>query len=290
MGTLRAGAVAVVVLVSTAVAVSPARAQAVRTPVQLTAVASAGAVAGEFWDTATLSGGRDLTGTVTFTLFGPNDDTCSRAPVSTSVRPVSGVGTGPVTVSSDRVVVTAPGVYHFVASYSGDAVHAPAATACLDPNQAVGFGSSSFAFSAQASPATTPVGGSISDAATITTDGRPTGTITFSLFGPDAPACTGAPLFTSVTPVDGNGTYRSGTYTPLRPGAYRWVAAYSGGSGEPSGATACQDPAQHAEVTPATWYPGPCAVLRTLGQTLGVVLGPRVSGLLDGALAGAVCG
>src|SRR4051794_29175695 len=59
-------------------------------PLVLTTTASAGAAAGEVFATATLAGGDDPTGTVTFRLFGPGDDTCGRAPVFTSIAPVTG--------------------------------------------------------------------------------------------------------------------------------------------------------------------------------------------------------
>jgi len=56
----------------------------------------------------------------------------------------------------------------------------------------------------------------------------PTGTITFQLFGPNNDTCNGAPIFTSTVPVNGNGNYISGSFAPTTPGAYYWVASYSG--------------------------------------------------------------
>ena len=56
----------------------------------------------------------------------------------------------------------------------------------------------------------------------------PAGTITFQLFGPNDNTCSGAPIFTSTIPVNGNGNYISGSFTPTTPGAYNWVVTYSG--------------------------------------------------------------
>lgn len=286
--TSKAAAVALLVVASLITTAGAAQAQSARRPVSLTAIAFAGTRAGEVHDTATISGATNPTGTVTFMLFGPNDDTCSRPPVFTDVQPVMGAGTAPATVASGHTILPVQGVYHFVASYSGDAVHAPAGpTACGDPDQAVGFGSSSFAFSAEASPGA-PVGGTISDVATLATSSNPTGTITFSLFGPDALSCSGTPVFTSVTPVTGNGIYRSAGYRPTRSGSYRWLATYSGDTDDPQAITACDDPRQRVEVAPSTaacvgLTPGRTAFdqLRTFQDALAPYLarrGPIASG------------
>lgn len=291
------GVLVVLSLVATA---GPAWSQVGRTPVQLSAVAYAGPGGGEFFDTATLSGGTNLAGTVTFQLFGPDDHACAGPPVFTSARPVAGVGTDPVTVESDHVLLPVQGVYHFVAAYSGDALHLPAGpTDCLDPNQAVGFASSFFAFSAEASPATT-VGGTVSDRATITTSSEPTGTMTFRLYGPEAAGCTGMPVFTWTMPVDGNGTYSSGGYTPTRPGIWQWVATYSGDADDPGAESSCGDPSQQVEVSPApaaaTPPSYPCAVLaqqravldgqlQALRQSLAASLDPATAALVGDALS-----
>jgi hypothetical protein len=107
-------------------------------------------------DTATLTGtanqpgtpvinpttaGGPADGTITFTLFGPSDTGCgpqvtdNGQPV-TRTASVSGDGTyGPVSFTP-----TAPGEYHWVASYDGDLPNTNGAThnaACNDPNEDV---------------------------------------------------------------------------------------------------------------------------------------------------------
>lgn len=74
------------------------------------------------------------------------------------------------------------------------------------------------------------VGGAISDTATLSGGTAPTGTITFNLYGPSDATCTGAPVFTSIVPVSGNGNYSSASFTSAALGTYRWIANYSGDS------------------------------------------------------------
>lgn len=102
-----------------------------------------------------------------------------------------------------------------------------------------------------ASP-TVPVGNQVTDTATLAGGNNPSGTITFSLFGPDNPTCAPAAAFTSPVTVTGNGVYTSAAFTPMTPGVYRWVASYSGDANNNSVSTACGDPAEDVTVTPAT--------------------------------------
>ena len=49
----------------------------------------------------------------------------------------------------------------------------------------------------QASPSGFPAGGQIYDSVNLGGGVNPTGTLTFTLFGPDNPTCAGPPLFTT---------------------------------------------------------------------------------------------
>jgi hypothetical protein len=93
----------------------------------------------------------------------------------------------------------------------------------------------------QASPSVT-VGGAISDGATLAGGMRPTGSITFTLFGPDDATCTGAVAFSSNKTVSGYSAYASDPFTAQAVGVYRWVASYSGDANNTSTTTACNDP------------------------------------------------
>ncbi|MDQ6837264.1 MAG: hypothetical protein M3137_02690, partial [Actinomycetota bacterium] len=71
----------------------------------------------------------------TFNLFGPNDATCTGPAVFTSTVTVDGSGSYN---SGSFTAVAQPGIYRFVASYSGDANNAAVGpTACADPAESV---------------------------------------------------------------------------------------------------------------------------------------------------------
>jgi hypothetical protein len=103
-------------------------------PSLATQVDDADAVVGdELADSALLSGGADPGGTLTFDLYGPDDDDCSGPALASSTHPVAGPGT----YRSAPTAAPAPGAYRFVARYSGDADNAAVSGACSDPNETV---------------------------------------------------------------------------------------------------------------------------------------------------------
>jgi WD40 repeat protein len=98
---------------------------------------------------------------------------------------------------------------------------------------------------------TMPVGGSISDTATLSNAATPTGTITFKVYGPDNATCGGTAVFTSTAPVSPGGTSTSSSYTTAVPGTYRFVASYSGDEQNIPIAGACGDRGESVIVSPA---------------------------------------
>ena len=73
----------------------------------------------------------------------------------------------------------------------------------------------------------------------------PTGTVTFTLFGPNDATCAGPPIFTSATRPLAGGPPRHrhlGPFTPTAPGTYRWIAAYSGDANYPPVTSRLQRP------------------------------------------------
>jgi hypothetical protein len=104
------------------------------------------------------------------------------------------------------------------------------------------------AITTQASPDIT-LGGTIYDTATLTGGVNSTGTITFSLYGPDDATCGGGAIFTSPVAVNGNGSYNSATFTPSAPGTYRWIATYSGDANNSAATGACNDPNESVVVS-----------------------------------------
>lgn len=93
------------------------------------------ALGGQLADTAKLTGLVGTPGgTVDFRLYGPDDATCSGAPVFESLgKPVAADGTA----VSDPFTPTASGTYRWRAAYSGDASHEPATGNCNDANENV---------------------------------------------------------------------------------------------------------------------------------------------------------
>jgi hypothetical protein len=77
-------------------------------------------------DSATVTGGFNPTGTVTFNLFGPSDPTCSGTPAYTQTVGLSGGSAS----TSPGFVTNAAGTWNWTASYSGDANNSPATSGC----------------------------------------------------------------------------------------------------------------------------------------------------------------
>jgi uncharacterized repeat protein (TIGR01451 family) len=82
---------------------------------------------------ATLAGGAVVTGSITLTLYGPGDTSCTHA-LSSTTATVSGNGI----YGSHPFTTATPGIYRWVASYSGDALNAPVGpTACAAPGSTI---------------------------------------------------------------------------------------------------------------------------------------------------------
>jgi Ca2+-binding RTX toxin-like protein len=94
--------------------------------------------AGTLSDSATVTGLVNPipgAGTVTFTLYGPNDPVCATAILTRSNRPMTLIaGTGSAD-SGSGFTPTAPGTYRWRAIYSGDANNTAVSSACNAPNE-----------------------------------------------------------------------------------------------------------------------------------------------------------
>jgi len=189
-----------------------------------------------------------LPATITFKLFGPDDSGCARPPVFTSIVPVTNGNADYTSVPFTPVVA---GVYRFVATYSGNADNQPAQSPCLDVREVVMVGQATPAITTSAAPASFTVGGAAVDTATLQSGSNPTGTITFTSFGPGDTTCTGAAAFTATVAVNGDGSYPSPPFTPTSTGAYRFIAAYSGDANNAAASTACNDAGEQVVAQPA---------------------------------------
>lgn len=113
-------------------AVTPPKVQPTITGTAVPASAEVGTV---LKDRAVLSGvTTTATGTITYTIYGPDDSSCSQVAGSATAAVTAGTTTYEPTTG---VVLNTAGTYRWVARYSGDGRNAGAATGCADAAQVV---------------------------------------------------------------------------------------------------------------------------------------------------------
>jgi hypothetical protein len=201
-------------------------------------------------DTATVSGGFNPTGTITFNLYGPSASAnCTTAAVDTETATVSGNGsyTTPAGFAPSQA-----GTYWWTASYGGDTNNNAAASGCGAESVTVSPPVASPSLASFSSPGG-PIGSTtVTDKATLSGGTAPTGTITFKLYGPSATAnCATTPVFNQMVTVSGNGNYVSPAFTPSQAGTYYWTASYSGDTGNNPAVTGCaSDPVTIGQLSP----------------------------------------
>jgi 6-phosphogluconolactonase (cycloisomerase 2 family) len=105
------------------------------------------------------------------------------------------------------------------------------------------------ALSTQAS-APVAVGSQISDTAVLSGGTTPSGTITFSLYGPGDTGCATV-LATSTLTVTGDGTYQATPVAATQTGTYQWVASYSGDGANPPITGTCNTTGESVTVSAA---------------------------------------
>jgi uncharacterized repeat protein (TIGR01451 family) len=237
-------------------------------------------------DSATLSGATsDAGGTIVFKAYGPADDNCNGTVAFTSAAfPVSGNGSyGPASFTPDTA-----GVYHWIATYSGDAKNAASHGDCGDAGENDTVGKLHPTVITVASAAVV-VGGQIHDTATLAGAHEPTsGSITFNLYGPDDATCGGPVAFTSTIAVTGNGDYASGNFTTTKAGTYRWIANYGGDANNTATANDCNEANESVIVNKAAPSISTSLVSGQLtGANISVALGASVhdTSTLTGATA-----
>jgi hypothetical protein len=179
-------------------------------------------------DTATLTGATtDAGGTITFRLY--SDDACT-VEINTGLTPVAVNGNGDY--NSGNYTPTSTGTYYWIASYSGDPSNSPSAGECGDE------GESSVVSKLQPTISTAQTIRP-QDSVTIT-GSNPTGSVTFELFGPADPNCTGTPAYSETVALVGGAAATSNTtfdVTSATAATYKWEVSYSGDT-KHEGATA----------------------------------------------------
>jgi hypothetical protein len=213
-------------------------------PTLVTNATSAILGGGTIQDSATLSGGSNPTGTITWNLYGPGDTSCSTSIQTYINNTVNGDGT----YLSPSYTPTKAGTYRWIASYSGDANNNSVSGACNDQNEQSTVNPANPTLTTNAVSAS--LGQPIHDVAHLTGGDNPTGTISWNVYASSDLGCTtplnGSAL--SVT-VNGDGDYASPNFTPTAVGSYQWVATYSGDANNVSVSTTCGDPNEVSRVT-----------------------------------------
>jgi hypothetical protein len=194
-------------------------------------------------DVAMLFGGDDPTGTVTFDLYSSATTQDSSTLLFTDTEPVTGV-----TTSSGFYTATATGTDYWVATYNGDANNISVVSGSSDAPVVVAKASPLISSSQQ--PASTTVGSSIADKATVKGGYSPSGTVTFNLYSSSTTQDSSTLLFSDSESLSG-GVATSANYKTTAAGTDYWVATYNGDANNSSvGSSASGEPVTVAQASP----------------------------------------
>ncbi|MEP6632489.1 MAG: hemagglutinin [Lapillicoccus sp.] len=167
------------------------------------------------------TGGAAAGGTITFTLYGPND--CTTVAYTSPAVTVSGNGT--YNTPAPQFVPTSAGTYHWVAVYSGSLPNTNAAThnsACTDTNEDV-------TVTSVPSSMTTAQKWVPNDSATVsaTAGGAMVGTVSFTLYPTNN--CSGTAVYSTTANVSGASpqTVNTANTTAITAsGSFSWKVSY----------------------------------------------------------------
>jgi hypothetical protein len=96
------------------------------------------------------------------------------------------------------------------------------------------------------------IGGQVRDTPTLSGGNAPTGELVVRLFRPGDDDCSGPAAFGDRITVSGNGSYRSGLFTPKQVGIFHWTAHYSGDARNQTASSSCGDRHEAVWVQKAT--------------------------------------
>ena len=193
---------------------------------------SSASVGATLSDTATLSGGYNPTGNVTFKLYAPSDASCSGTPAYT-------VTDGTVPYSADPGFVSnAAGTWHWTADYAGDTNNNPASSGCSAEPVTVSKYSPSISTTLSASSVN--VGTAVHDSSTlIGASSNAGGTVTYTVYTNDT--CSAGAQSAGTKTVTNGAVPDSDPITFSTAGDYYWQAAYSGDAANNSATSQCTD-------------------------------------------------
>ncbi len=162
-------------------------------------------------DLATVTGGMNPTGTVTFKLY--NNSSASGTPLFTDTETLSGG-----TATSSGYTATATGTDFWVATYNGDSKNSSVTSGTA--SEPVTITKITPAIDTTQQPANANVGDTISDLATVTGGFNPTGTVTFNLYNNSS--ASGTPLLTDTETLSGGAPPPTVTPPPRRAPTSGW--------------------------------------------------------------------
>ncbi len=205
----------------------------------MTTLISAGSwvIPASFSDTATINGGDNPGGTVTFNVYSGSDSTaCTGAVIATSTNSVvSG------TTVTDYFGALGLGNYEVQAVYSGDTNNAGTTSPCGSEPGTVTQATPSIGTVLSPVDGNVVVGGSFSDTANVTGGDNPSGTVTFNVYtGSGADVCSGTPFKTDAGETLASGRASSQSWT-LGVGTYEVQAVYSGDTNNAGKTSTCGD-------------------------------------------------
>ncbi len=204
------------------------------TPTLTTTPQPAGAQLGWWvYDRATLSGGNNPTGTLTFSLYAPADQTCANA-VFVSQTGVGGNGD----YYSGSYPVDRPGTWRWTVSYSGDGQNGAVSSGCSDELVTVTKAIPSAYLSG---PGAVTVGSTSWAYLSASGAYQATGSVTVGFYRPGDPSCTGQPAwqqdFSWYGSSYANGWMYSGPIDEF--GTWRYKVDYAGDANNESISLPC---------------------------------------------------
>jgi hypothetical protein len=190
-------------------------------------------------DTATLSGGYLVSGTVTFRLY--SDAQCTTLVYTSDAETVVAGSAGPVSFTP-----TTPGTYRWIATYSGDVNNNGTSGSCSDSGEVDTVNPASPSLST--TPKLLP-----NDSATLSGGYAPLGgTLDFELHATGD--CSGSSIYSQNIAVTGADTYNTTNTTVFitADGTYSWLVTYSGDPNNNQATSSCTAEQAVIDLTPLT--------------------------------------
>ncbi len=189
------------------------------------------------YDTSTLSGAVNSSGTATVTYSYYTNNTCTAGQVSLAPVTVATNGTVP---NSSTVTFNSAGTYYWQAVYSGDANNNTASSPCTATNNEQLTVKASPTISTALSAGTITAGTGVHDTSTLSGAVNSTGTATVTYSYYTNNTCTAGQVSLAPVTVATNGTVpNSSTVTFTTAGTYYWQAVYSGDANNNGASSPC---------------------------------------------------